>query len=453
MINLQDGSQTTDRRRRSSSIGSREKPILLDEEDTVSDARSERNDEPGTTNEKVPLLSGRSVIKPSTRTCSTHSPSFPMRSIRAIIASLKWVIKTLAAPGIYILSCFIDEEGRLSPLLPLRKLGKLMQRGKRQNYSEKDDLLETPYSEKPKRKNRLARLRHQESTSSIGSTASSSSTTSTDDGASLQASLLGVSGDGAPEAPQRRSIRIKMYQSETHQKNRDRDQNGHSSLFPTSESGSESIVITPSNLKSPILSSTPHKMTRYPRLPAPPHPLIPRRRPSYSSLSSPDSRFARKTLVLDLDETLIHSMAKGGRMSTGHMVEVKLSTMTVPGGHLIGPQHPILYNVHKRPHCDEFLRKMSNWYNLVIFTASVQEYADPVINWLEQERQYFSGRYYRQHCTYRNGIYIKDIAQVEPDLSKIMIVDNSPMSYIFHEGTLLRGLKEVDMDVAADEYI
>jgi CTD nuclear envelope phosphatase 1 len=64
----------------------------------------------------------------------------------------------------------------------------------------------------------------------------------------------------------------------------------------------------------------------------------------------------------------------------------------------------------------------------------VQEYADPVIDWVERERKYFSGRYYRQHCTFRNGAYIKDLTQVEPDLSKVMILDNSPMSYIFHEG-------------------
>ena len=115
-------------------------------------------------------------------------------------------------------------------------------------------------------------------------------------------------------------------------------------------------------------------------------------------------------------------------MSTGHMVEVKLNAMA------FGPQHPILYYVHKRPHCDEFLRKVCKWYNLVVFTASVQEYADPVIDWLEQDRKYFAGRYYRQHCTFRNGSYIKDLSAVEPDLSKVMIVDNSPTSYAFHEG-------------------
>jgi CTD nuclear envelope phosphatase 1 len=80
--------------------------------------------------------------------------------------------------------------------------------------------------------------------------------------------------------------------------------------------------------------------------------------------------------------------------------------------------------------------KVQKWYKLVIFTASVQEYADPVIDWLELERPYFEGRYYRQHCTMRNGAYIKDLAQVEPDLSKVIILDNSPLSYVFHEGML-----------------
>ncbi len=128
-------------------------------------------------------------------------------------------------------------------------------------------------------------------------------------------------------------------------------------------------------------------------------------------------------------------------MSSGHMVEVKLNVPVAlsspqPGqvASVLGPQHPILYYVHKRPHCDEFLRKVSKWYKLVVFTASVQEYADPVVDWLEQERKYFVGRYYRQHCTFRNGAYIKDLSIIEPDLSKVMILDNSPVSYFFHEG-------------------
>lgn len=130
---------------------------------------------------------------------------------------------------------------------------------------------------------------------------------------------------------------------------------------------------------------------------------------------------SRKTLILDLDETLIHSLSKGGKMSSGHMVEVKLGT------------HAILYYIHKRPHCDLFLEKVTQWYDVVIFTASVQEYADPVIDWLEQDKKYFKARYYRQHCTYRYGAYMKDLSIAEPRLSKAIIIDNSPLSYRINE--------------------
>lgn len=70
----------------------------------------------------------------------------------------------------------------------------------------------------------------------------------------------------------------------------------------------------------------------------------------------------------------------------------------------------------------------------MIFTASVQEYADPVIDWLEAERKIFKARYYRQHCTVENGAYIKDLSVVERDLGKVCILDNSPISYAWHEG-------------------
>src|SRR5208282_2964778 len=78
--------------------------------------------------------------------------------------------------------------------------------------------------------------------------------------------------------------------------------------------------------------------------------------------------------------------------------------------------------------------KVSKWYDCVIFTASVQEYADPVIDWLEAERKIFKARYYRQHCTVENGAYIKDLSVVERDLGKVCILDNSPISYAWHEG-------------------
>lgn len=241
--------------------------------------------------------------------------------------------------------------------------------------------------------------------------------------------------------PARRSIRIKLHNEDARQDRRHRkSQSTNSPMTQSDGAGGASPAlteITPATLKSPTSPPATLSMAKYPRAPAPPRPLIPKRQPSYTMAEPINGRGPQKTLILDLDETLIHSMAKGGRMSTGHMVEVKLNTFVAASGvPIAGPQHPILYYVHKRPHCDDFLRRVCKWYNLVIFTASVQEYADPVIDWLEQERKFFSGRLYRQHCTFRHGAFIKDLSSVEPDLSRVMILDNSPLSYMFHQGML-----------------
>ncbi|KAF9114725.1 Nuclear envelope morphology protein 1, partial [Mortierella sp. AM989] len=124
----------------------------------------------------------------------------------------------------------------------------------------------------------------------------------------------------------------------------------------------------------------------------------------------------KKTLVLDLDETLIHSTSRGSR-SQGFMVEVLVE------------HHACLYYVYKRPHVDYFLKKVSEWYKLVIFTASMAEYADPVIDWLDQSRTLFDKRYFRQACFFRNGSYLKDLTVIDQDLSSVCLLDNSPVSY------------------------
>lgn len=52
-----------------------------------------------------------------------------------------------------------------------------------------------------------------------------------------------------------------------------------------------------------------------------------------------------------------------------------------------------------------WLDQVSSWYTLVIFTASMQEYADPVIDWLDAGRGYFAKRLYREVC---RGYFLLD---------------------------------------------
>jgi CTD nuclear envelope phosphatase 1 len=343
------------------------------------------------------------------------------RIVEALAESLRWVLAKLAAPGMLMISCLYDDDGKLSPLLPLRGSA-LPKSGTRSTAHALG--LSRPADQAPEKRATRAKAGKR------GGDAATSEDEA--DAKTKKPSRSPRRREGSASTDEtsatRRSIRIRLNNEE----NARRKKAAKTDSSPPADCSPVEAALA-AELKSPTWPASSLRMTKYPHAPLPPRPLIPRRQPSYSAgVDGAPGHLGQKTLVIDLDETLIHSLAKGGRMSSGHMVEVKLQSAY--NGLSLGPQHPILYYVHKRPHCDHFLRKVSGWYNLVVFTASVQEYADPVIDWLEQERKYFSARYYRQHCTFRNGAYIKDLSSVEPNLSKVMILDNSPLSYIFHEG-------------------
>ncbi|EGG08562.1 uncharacterized protein MELLADRAFT_34885 [Melampsora larici-populina 98AG31] len=134
-----------------------------------------------------------------------------------------------------------------------------------------------------------------------------------------------------------------------------------------------------------------------------------------------------KTLVLDLDETLIHSTSGGASGSAVHAgLKVRVVEVVLDG-------RIVVYHVYKRPWVDFFLKTVSSWYTVVIFTASMREYADPVIDWLDQGRGIIDGRLFRESCTNIKGSYMKDLTIVERDLSKVCLVDNSPISYGLHQ--------------------
>ncbi|RMJ22038.1 Nuclear envelope morphology protein [Aspergillus sp. HF37] len=381
-----------------------------------------------TLDEKTPLLPESE--KPGAPVATV---GFTRRIFHAVAETIKFILSTLAAPGVYAAQCFRDIDGRYSPITPVRKLRRSMAVSRSANNAAA-----------PRRGTIGRANRRNSSPRKPRSQARESFASSTSESEGDRRGVRSLTGSrhrpskSRSESPEkteedtpRRSIRIKLHNEEALDRQKQKRPQADSGQAPHN-----SVSLNPDSLKSPTSPSV-HKITRYPHSPVPSRPLVPPRLPSYAAAAP--RNIPQKTLVLDLDETLIHSLAKGGRMSSGHMVEVKLSTpMTTaltPGGPAtaLGPQHPILYYVHKRPHCDDFLRKVCKWFKLVVFTASVQEYADPVIDWLEQERKFFQARYYRQHCTFRNGAYIKDLSSVEPDLSKVMILDNSPMSYIFHE--------------------
>ncbi|KAI8500202.1 PREDICTED: CTD nuclear envelope phosphatase 1-like [Branchiostoma belcheri] len=132
----------------------------------------------------------------------------------------------------------------------------------------------------------------------------------------------------------------------------------------------------------------------------------------------------RKVLVLDLDETLIHShhdgvMNRTVRPGTPPDFILKITI----------DRHPVRFFVYKRPHVDFFLDVVCQWYELVIFTASMEIYGAAVADKLDNTKGILKRRYYRQHCTLEYGSYTKDLSSVHNDLSSVIILDNSPGAY------------------------
>ncbi|XP_078282381.1 CTD (carboxy-terminal domain, RNA polymerase II, polypeptide A) small phosphatase-like a isoform X1 [Rhinoraja longicauda] len=130
------------------------------------------------------------------------------------------------------------------------------------------------------------------------------------------------------------------------------------------------------------------------------------------------SDVGKKCVVIDLDETLVHSSFKPIN-NADFIVPVEID----------GTVHQVY--VLKRPHVDLFLQKMGQLFECILFTASLAKYADPVADLLDRWGV-FRARLFRESCVFHRGNYVKDLSRLGRDLSKVIIVDNSPASYIFH---------------------
>lgn len=84
----------------------------------------------------------------------------------------------------------------------------------------------------------------------------------------------------------------------------------------------------------------------------------------------------------------------------------------------------------KRPWLDFFLQQAAAVFEVVVFTASLAQYANVVLDHVDPLNT-VSARLFRESCVPHNGSYVKDLARLGRPLARTLLLDNSPASYAF----------------------
>jgi Dullard-like phosphatase family protein len=132
--------------------------------------------------------------------------------------------------------------------------------------------------------------------------------------------------------------------------------------------------------------------------------------PNFHSVKEPYIRQPnnkRYALILDLEETILNFRLKSENKGEGVL---KL-----------------------RPGLYEFLDAVQKFYEIILFTASSQDYAENLIDNIEEKKKYFEYKFFRQHNIIIENDFVKDLSRIGRDLDKMIIVDNMPQNYRLHK--------------------
>ena len=168
--------------------------------------------------------------------------------------------------------------------------------------------------------------------------------------------------------------------------------------------------------------------------------------PDFTNELKPD----KKILLIDLDETLIHSdfsleYLNDKKVKYDTIIKFKETESDFEENYedyydmrrkklkheLFNEEKEYKVGVFIRKGAKEFLTEVSKYFVVGIFTASVKEYADAVIDYLDPDKSLIKFRLYRNNCINLNDkIFVKDLRIIRGvDIKDIILLDNSIYSF------------------------
>ena len=139
-------------------------------------------------------------------------------------------------------------------------------------------------------------------------------------------------------------------------------------------------------------------------------------RPSY--FLPPINKKYKYTLILDLDETLIYLKNKINISNNDKFLNNPFSSSIL-----------IL-----RPGLIDFLKKMKQIYELIIFSSGTLDYIMPILKIIEKKGKFFEYILYRKHISLlKNGEYYKDLSLLNRNLKNVIIVDDMAKNFVLHK--------------------
>ena len=152
----------------------------------------------------------------------------------------------------------------------------------------------------------------------------------------------------------------------------------------------------------------------------------------YTSPMDIEETAKKKLLLIDLDETLVHSEFRSKDNYKALDLFTKNSKCHSKTFSYSDENYIYYIDVFFRPHLKNFLKEVSKYFDLAIFTAAMKGYADIILDYIDPKNEFFQFRLYRDACIpLQQRLYIKDLRIIKDyDPMNVILMDNSLYSFM-----------------------